>query len=121
MTGGVELEGEFLGFSDIQFYNGSGSNFWYHVVIMEGRNREVRRLFEHLGCTVSRLKRVRFGPVILPSWLRSGQWALLKSEDVARLGELLGLSVQAASKKVKRARIAKTTCLIPYPDLVAPG
>jgi 23S rRNA pseudouridine2605 synthase len=119
LTDGVELEGESLRFSDIRYYNGSGNNFWYHVVIMEGRNREVRRLFEHLGCTVSRLKRVRFGPVILPSWLRSGQWASMREDDVAVLAGLVGVEIAAKPKKVKRAKVAKTTCLIPYPKLAS--
>ena len=57
LKAGVEIEGETMRFSDIRFYNGSDSNFWYHVALLEGRNREVRRLFDSAGCTVSRLKR----------------------------------------------------------------
>jgi 23S rRNA pseudouridine2605 synthase len=119
---GVVLEGELLKFADIRFFNGSGTNHCYHVGIMEGHNREVRRLFEHLGCTVSRLKRVRFGPVIMPSWLRSGQWASMQDEDVMGLAGLLGVKVLPAPenlKKAKRSRVAKTSCLIAYPKLEA--
>jgi 23S rRNA pseudouridine2605 synthase len=118
LTAGVEVEGEFLRFSDIRYYDGSDNNSWYHVVLMEGRNREVRRLFESIGCTVSRLKRVRYGPVILPSWLRQGQWALLQGDDVKALYKLLGLHYEAPKhKRQRRTRVAKTTCLLPYPEL----
>jgi len=118
---GVTLEGELLRFADIRYFNGSGNNHWYHVAIMEGRNREVRRLFEHLECTVSRLKRVRFGPVVMPSYLRSGQWASLQDDDVSALAGLLGLDTGPAPGKVKRSRVAKTSCLIAYPKLELPG
>ena len=52
---------------------------------MEGKNREVRRLFDAVGAAVSRLKRVRYGPVILPSWLTVGQWASMQLDDIRRL------------------------------------
>ena len=66
LKAGVEIVGETMRFSDVRYYNGSESNFWYHVALTDGRNREVRRLFDSAGCTVSRFKRVRYGPVILP-------------------------------------------------------
>ena len=72
---GVEIDGELHRFNDVQYYNGSGINHWYHVVLMEGKNREVRRLFDAENLTVSRLKRVRFGPVTLPSTLPRGRVA----------------------------------------------
>ena len=118
LKAGVEIEGETMRFSDVRYYNGSESNFWYHVALTEGRNREVRRLFDSAGCTVSRLKRVRYGPVILPSWLTVGHWSSLSKDDLKTLYKMLGFAYpEGAASKVKRSKVAKTTCLIPYPRL----
>lgn len=65
---------------------GEGANCWYRVTIAEGRNREVRRLFEALGHAVSRLIRIRYGAVVLPKGLRRGQWVELGEADIRRLG-----------------------------------
>ena len=118
LMAGVEIDGEEMRFSDVRYYNGSESNFWYHVALLEGRNREVRRLFDSAGCTVSRLKRVRYGPVILPSWLTVGHWASMHGDDLKTLYKMLGFTLpKAASQKLKRSKVAKTSCLIPYPQL----
>jgi 23S rRNA pseudouridine2605 synthase len=78
---GVELEDGFAQFTDIVDSGGEGVNHWYHVVIMEGRNREVRRLWESQDLKVSRLIRTRFGPYLLPRRKRVGQhWRLEDSE-----------------------------------------
>ena len=61
---------------------GEGSNHWYHIVVKEGRNREVRRLFEALGLTVSRLIRTRYGPVAMPSRVKRGQTLELTTDEV---------------------------------------
>ncbi len=61
---------------------GEGSNHWYHVVLKEGRNREVRRLFEALGLTVSRLIRTRYGPIAMPSRVKRAQTLELTPEEV---------------------------------------
>ncbi len=120
LKSGVTVEGERLQFSDIQYYNGSGSNHWYHVVLMEGRNREVRRLFESAGLTVSRLKRVRFGPVIMPSTLRSGRCLEMGQKDLRAVYQLLKLplTLPRGRKAGGRNRSeAEKSVLLPYPEL----
>lgn len=88
---GVELDDGPARFSDIQETGGSGQNHWYHVTIMEGRNREVRRLWESQELTVSRLKRVRYGAALLPRRLRMGQWSEISPREHAILREDVGL------------------------------
>ena len=102
-------------FSDIRYYDGSDSNHWYHVVLMEGRNHEVRRLFAAEGVQVTRLKRVRYGPVALPSWLRRGQRTEMNPADTATLHRLLGLSYATPRRRPNPTR----SVLIPYPSLAA--
>ena len=67
MHAGLILDGALCRFTDVQYFAGEGLNQWYHVVLMEGKNREVRRLWESQGLKVSRLKRVRFGPIFIPN------------------------------------------------------
>lgn len=90
---GVDLDGDghLCRFTDVQYYAGEGRNRWYHVVIMEGRNREVRRLWESQGVRVSRLKRVRYGPVFIPSRVKQGQFYEMKVPEVIGLYETVNL------------------------------
>ena len=88
---GVMLEDGMAQFSDIQAAGGDEVNRWYHVTILEGRNREVRRLWASQGVVVSRLKRVRYGAVFLPKRMRMGDWAELSAADHKILREDVGL------------------------------
>ncbi len=128
LTQGVQFEDGLLRFTDVRYFNGSENNHWYHAVVMEGKNREVRRLFESQGLRISRLKRVRFGPVILPSELKRGRVMELTESDVASLYGLaeLGSSPSTGNsdnkqlKKKNRSASARQTSksvLIAYPGL----
>jgi len=108
---GVEIEGQMCRFTDVQFFAGEGRNRWYHAVIMEGRNREVRKLWESQGVRVSRLKRVRYGPVFIPSRVKQGQFYEMNPGEVAGLYDMVGLSLPSApesrakaGKKLRRRR-----------------
>ncbi len=96
LTQGVQLDDGLARFERIEEAGGEGANHWYHVVLREGRKREVRRLWEALGITVSRLIRIRFGPIELSPRLRLGQSMLLEAEQVIGLYEYVGLPVPAA-------------------------
>jgi len=82
---GVQLDDGQAHLESIEDAGGQGSNHWYNVVLSEGRNREVRRLFEAVNLMVSRLMRVRFGPIDLPSHLKRGQMRELDEAEIARL------------------------------------
>ena len=88
---GVMLDDGPAQFSDIVASGGGDGNTWYHVTILEGRNREVRRLWASQDLTVSRLKRVRYGAVFLPKRLRMGDWSELTPRDHQVLREDVGL------------------------------
>lgn len=82
---GVSLEDGMAQFRSIEEGGGEGSNCWYRVTIAEGRNREVRRMFEAVGHAVSRLIRIRYGAMVLPRGLKRGAWVELDERDIASL------------------------------------
>ena len=98
LLAGVPLDDGMAQFLSIEDGGGEGANCWYRVTIAEGRNREVRRMFEAVGHAVSRLIRIRYGAVVLPRGLRRGVWMELDSRDVARLTEATGMDRSMESK-----------------------
>ena len=94
---GVELDDGKANFLSIQDAGGEGANHWYHVVLAEGRNREVRRLWESQGVKVSRLIRVRYGNIELPRYLRSGHHKELEVKDLRKLYDSVGLTFDDGS------------------------
>ncbi len=99
---GIVLEDGIARFDAISDAGGEGANHWYQVVLREGRNREVRRLWEAVGVQVSRLIRIRYGPVILPCRLRIGNWQELDKKDLYNLFASVDLSVTRESKSSQR-------------------
>ncbi len=104
LTQGIELEDGIAAFDVLQDRGGEGSNHWYQVILREGRNREVRRLFEAVGLMVSRLMRVRFGPVSLPPRLKRGQMLALEDKEVRELLTLAGLPIPRTQQHQMTAR-----------------
>jgi 23S rRNA pseudouridine2605 synthase len=101
---GVMLEDGVARFTDIQDGGGDGINHWFYVVLMEGRNREVRRLWESQGLTVSRLKRVRYGEVFIPSKVKQGQWVELDPKEVKSLYRMVDLPVKEQRRGTAKER-----------------
>jgi 23S rRNA pseudouridine2605 synthase len=97
---GIDLEDGRAQFSLLEDAGGQGANHWYKVALFEGRNREVRRMFEAVGCTVSRLMRVRYGPFELPSWLKRGMYRELEEEQVTALVRTLDKAMQVVETPV---------------------
>ena len=101
---GIELEDGPAQFSHIEEGGGEGANCWYRVTIGEGRNREVRRMFESLGHAVSRLIRIRYGALHLPRGLRRGQWIELGPRDTKALLDLAGMKAPSRQRSGMDAR-----------------
>lgn len=95
---GVQLEDGPASFRTIKFTGGEGMNQWYNVTLTEGRNREVRRMWEAVGVQVSRLIRVRYGDITLPKGLPRGGWTELDLAPVNYLRELVELPPESISK-----------------------
>jgi 23S rRNA pseudouridine2605 synthase len=92
---GVLLEDGPASFDRITVESEDGSHSWFRVELHEGRNREVRRLFEHEGFEVSRLSRLRYGTVTIPSDLRAGEFKRLDRVAIAQLLESVGRDLAA--------------------------
>ena len=115
LTQGIELEDGPAAFDSIRAQGGEGANHWYQVIIREGRNREVRRLFEAFQLPVSRLMRVRFGPVNLPPRVKRGTMLKLEQKQVVDLLEWAGLEVPKTPLKqlTQREKDKATSVFVP--------
>ena len=115
LTQGIELEDGPASFDSISAQGGEGANHWYQVILREGRNREVRRLFEAFQLPVSRLMRVRFGPVNLPPRVKRGTMLKLEQKQVVDLLEWAGLEVPKAPMKQlsQREKDKATSVFVP--------
>ncbi len=103
LLAGVPLEDGPANFLSLEDVGGDGANHWYRVVIGEGRNREVRRIFEAVGLIVSRLVRIRFGPIGLPAGLIRSRWVELNAGDVTALTAMLKQVGRDAKAPPRRA------------------
>ena len=101
---GVELEDGPANFLRLRDGGGEGTNHWYHVALAEGRNREVRRMFEAVGLMVSRLIRTRHGPIALPKGLKRGRWEELEDNQVRSLMAAVGLKAPSEEKAGGRGK-----------------
>jgi 23S rRNA pseudouridine2605 synthase len=95
---GVSLDDGPAQFTSMEDGGGEGSNCWYRVTIQEGRNREVRRMFEAVGHAVSRLIRIRYGAMVLPRGLKRGHWMELDERDIDKLMQAAGVSSPAMGR-----------------------
>jgi len=102
LRSGIRLNDGVARCESVASEGGEGANRWYRIVLKEGRNRIVRRMFEALALQVSRLMRVRFGPVGLPTRLRRGQFQKLAPEETRQLLIALGLPVPAPPPRAAR-------------------
>ncbi|WP_313651385.1 23S rRNA pseudouridine(2605) synthase RluB [Pantoea sp.] len=100
LSKGVQLEDGPAAFKTLKFGGGEGINQWYNVTLTEGRNREVRRLWEAVGVQVSRLMRVRYGDITLPKGLPRGGWTELDLPAVNYLRNLVGMDDETVTKLV---------------------
>jgi 23S rRNA pseudouridine2605 synthase len=122
LLAGVQLEDGEARFGSLEDGGGEGANCWYRVTIQEGRNREVRRMFEAVGHAVSRLIRIRYGKMMLPRGLKRGEWMELDALDTEQLVRSAGLA-RSVSKPTpgRRSAPAKTPSASPGKRGAAPA
>jgi len=101
LSNGVELGDGLAKFDRVWSDGGEGANQWFRVVVREGRNRQVRRLWESQGMQVSRLIRVRYGPVLLPKWLPRGRYESLDGNLLAQLEKSVGIDKDKSAKTLR--------------------
>nr|WP_246183961.1 pseudouridine synthase [Pandoraea anhela] len=101
---GIKLEDGEANFLRLKDGGGEGSNHWYHVALAEGRNREVRRMFDAAGLMVSRLIRTRYGPLTLPRGLKRGRYEEMDEAQVRSLFAAVGMKMPGAASDEKGAR-----------------
>ncbi len=99
---GVELEDGLARFESIEVAGGERSNHWFHVTLREGKNREVRRLWEAFDVQVSRLHRIQYGPFELPRALKCGRWRELTRDELADFEKITGLTSSRGSKSTRQ-------------------
>jgi len=99
---GVELEDGRAAFDSVRDAGGTGANHWYHVILREGRRREVRRIWESQGVRVSRLIRLRYGNVCLPRGLADGRFRDLDESELSELMASVGMSPTVVEKRQRR-------------------
>jgi 23S rRNA pseudouridine2605 synthase len=108
LTTGIMLEDGSAKFGSLRAEGGEGANRWYRVTLSEGRNREVRRMFEAVGLTVSRLIRVRYGPVELPPRLKRSMWMEMAEAEVCSLAGLPAPKKEVGAR-VREPKLRRTT------------
>jgi len=101
---GVALDDGVARFTDIVDGAGESRNRWFYCVVMEGRNREVRRLWESQGVKVSRLKRVRYANIFIPSHVRVGQWIELSEKEINDLCMTAGFDSSSYTRIMEPSR-----------------
>lgn len=109
LVNGIQLDDGLAQFQFVEPAGGEGANRWYRVGLKEGRNREVRRMFEACGLTVSRLIRIRFGDIVMPSTLKRGKWLEMGALEAMSYMQSLGLNVDESAKENARKRDARTS------------
>ena len=106
---GVDIDGESCKFDSLEDRGGEGSNHWYHVILREGKNREVRRMMEAVGLMVSRLMRVRFGSVELPGHIKRGMMREMEEAQIQDLLTFAGMNEPPAGRPPTRMKKTSST------------